>query len=99
MQLPSDSFSASEQVLAYLYQVRYALLLLLRADDEQSVSLELFDDVAIHNPDQIRELGQLKHHVARTGKLSDRSLIYGNDSNLEHAFKIGRLTRPIQNSC
>ena len=73
MEIPNDKFSAAEQTLAYLYQVRYAFLLLLRANDEQSVSLELFDDVAIHIPDQIRELGQLKHHVAQTGNLSDHS--------------------------
>ena len=38
---------APGQMLGYLYQVRYALVLLLANDDEnQQISIEKFDDVA-----------------------------------------------------
>lgn len=41
------SHDASEQMLGYLYQVRYALSLLLKNDNPNyQISIEKFDDVA-----------------------------------------------------
>jgi hypothetical protein len=41
---------AVEQMLGYLYQVRYALFLLLDNDDEQAqISIEKFDDMRIQS--------------------------------------------------
>ena len=49
------SHQAREQMLGYLYQVRYALLLLLQNDDEQAqISIEKFDDIAFVADDNPR---------------------------------------------
>ncbi len=65
---------AAEQMLGYLYQVRYALALLLdNEDDEMQISIEKFDDVAFSEDDIPKQLIQLKHHVKKTGDLSDTS--------------------------
>ncbi|MCR1840845.1 hypothetical protein [Murimonas intestini] len=65
---------ASEQMIGYLYQVRYALALLL--DDENpdfQISIEKFDDVAFSQDGEPRQLIQLKHHVQKHGNLTDAS--------------------------
>jgi len=67
---------ASAPMLGYLYQVRYALALLLEADNEQvSVCIEKFDDIAFSedgsNP---IDLIQLKHHIKGRGNLSNTSV-------------------------
>ena len=65
---------ASEQMLGYLYQVRYALYLLLRnREPECQMSIEKFDDVAFSNDDTPIQLIQLKHHVQHQGSLTDAS--------------------------
>jgi len=65
---------AVEQMLGYLYQVRYALFLLLDNDDEQSqISIEKFDDIAFSNDDTPEIMLQLKHHTKSNGKLTDSS--------------------------
>jgi hypothetical protein len=43
--MPSN-FSAGPSALGYLYQARYALYLLLLAEEEAALSIERFDDVA-----------------------------------------------------
>lgn len=66
---------ASEQMVGYLYQVRYALQLLLDNDNTNyQISIEKFDDVAFDDNGSPRELIQLKHHVNKCGSLSDSSI-------------------------
>jgi hypothetical protein len=65
---------AAEQMLGYLYQVRSALLLLLRNDDVHTqISIERFDDVAFMEDDTPVALIQNKHHIRRRGNLTDAS--------------------------
>lgn len=65
---------ASEQMLGYLYQVRYALALLLKNDNENyQISIERFDDIAFSQDDTPKQMIQLKHHVKKLGNLSDSS--------------------------
>lgn len=69
-----STHQASEQMLGYLYQVRYALALLLNNDNENhQISIERFDDVAFSQDDTPKQLIQLKHHVKQQGNLSDAS--------------------------
>jgi len=67
---------ASAQMLGYLYQVRCALDLLLSDSNEQlSICIEKFDDVAFSNDgDSVSALIQTKHHINGYGDLSDRSV-------------------------
>ncbi len=65
---------ASEQMLGYLYQVRYALFLLLNHDNPNfQISIEKFDDIAFSKDDVPKQLIQVKHHVQHHGNLSDAS--------------------------
>lgn len=65
---------AVEQMIGYLYQVRYALFLLLENDDEQSqISIEKFDDISFSNDDTPEKMIQLKHHTKTHGNLTDSS--------------------------
>lgn len=66
---------AVEQMLGYLYQVRYALLLLLQNDDEQAqICIEKFDDIAFsHDDNNSERMIQLKHHTKAYGDLTDGS--------------------------
>ncbi|MBB6624815.1 hypothetical protein H7E67_15345 [Clostridium gasigenes] len=69
-----SNHQAVEQMIGYLYQVRYALYLLLESDDEQSqISIEKFDDIAFSKGDSPEKLIQLKHHTKSHGDLSDSS--------------------------
>lgn len=68
------SHQASEQMLGYLYQVRYALALLLGNDNSDcQISIEKFDDVAFGEDDIPIQLIQLKHHIQHQGNLTDAS--------------------------
>lgn len=63
-----------EQMLGYLYQVRYALALLLGNDNPDSqISIEKFDDVSFCEDGSPKQLIQLKHHVKCKGNLTDGS--------------------------
>ena len=65
---------ASEQMLGYLYQVRYALALLLENDNSDcQISIEKFDDVAFSKDDIPIQLIQLKHHIQHQGNLANAS--------------------------
>ena len=65
---------ASEQMLGYMYQVRYALALLLNHDNPDfQISIEKFDDIAFSKDDVPKQLIQVKHHVQHRGNLSDAS--------------------------
>lgn len=67
-------FDASASMLGYLYQVRMALVLLLRrvkADPGMSVTLENFDDIAFHSGADVVE--QLQTKLVTAKSLSDAS--------------------------
>ena len=65
---------AAEQMIGYVYQVRYALALLLENDNEDlQISIEKFDDIAFSKNDTPKQLIQLKHHINHQGSLSDSS--------------------------
>ena len=68
----SSSFSAGPQALGYLYQVRYALDLILENREELQVSIESLDDVTFEEQGSPIELLQLKHHT-NPASLTDRS--------------------------
>jgi hypothetical protein len=73
--MPSGSdFSAAPSTVGYLFQIRYALVLLLRADKPVSfISIEKLDDVAFDEDGEPTQLLQLKHHVINTASLTDSS--------------------------
>lgn len=71
------SHDASSSAIGYLYQVRWALLELLRGSrthPDMSLTLEKFDDISWENSggDPL-ELLQLKHHKPSKGSLTDMS--------------------------
>lgn len=69
-----SNHQAPEQMVGYLYQVRYALALLLDNDNPDfQISIEKFDDIAFSKDDTPKQLIQLKHHVRRHGNLTDSS--------------------------
>ena len=71
----SSQFSAPEQLVGYLYQVRYALLVLLQKikyEPNIELSLEKLDDVGIERNGEPIELRQTKHHF-KSVELSDYS--------------------------
>ena len=68
--------SAAAPSLGYLYQVRYALLEALRRlrrGQNFLVSIETLDDVVFEEAGEAPELLQLKHHLNKTGDLTDSS--------------------------
>jgi len=65
---------ASESMLGYLFQLHYALLLLLSDENERvSLCLEKYDDVAIVDEKGNLSLFQLKLHTKQIGDLTDSS--------------------------
>lgn len=71
-----DAFTAAPQALGYLYQVRYALLSVLRHGRENpqcELSVERFDDIAFEREGTPEELLQTKHHIGAQGSLTDAS--------------------------
>ncbi len=72
MSLHSD-FSATDSVLGYLYQVRFALLSSLQRlakNEFFAVYLETLDDVVFEPDGSALELLQLKHHCTRAANLT-----------------------------
>lgn len=69
-------FDASSSALGYLYQCRYALLLLIRKSERNpalSLTIERFDDVAFDDKGTPLELIQTKHHLGQAPNLTDSS--------------------------
>jgi hypothetical protein len=73
-----SNFSAAPSAIGYLYQIRLALLLLVRAAERPSsdadllgVSIELFDDVAIDYNGQHDSFIQSKSHIDTQKPLTD----------------------------
>lgn len=56
-----SQFSASEPALGYLYQLRYALLQILRLPEETACFIEKDDDIDFTDADEGRILASLKH--------------------------------------
>lgn len=56
-----NQFSATEPVLGYLYQLRYALLQAFRLPEDNSCFIERDDDIDFTDPDEGRILASLKH--------------------------------------
>lgn len=70
----TGSHQASQQMLGYLYQVVYALYLIISCEDNNDqIGIERFDDVSFEKDGTPKELIQLKHHVT-PGKLTDSSV-------------------------
>lgn len=68
----STDFSAAPQALGYLYQIRYALYLILDRPEETELSIESLDDLVFEHGETGRESMQLKHR-ARQAVLTDSS--------------------------
>jgi hypothetical protein len=77
MGTPDNPHEAAASAMGYLFQCRYALLEGLRAvpDTPQLlISIEKFDDVAFEANGEPTALIQSKHHIGKTGDLTDRSV-------------------------
>lgn len=66
----TDNFSAGEQALGYLYQVRYALLQMIRLPEDTACFIERDDDLDFTDPEEGKILASLKHK-ARGDRLTD----------------------------
>lgn len=56
-----NQFAAGEQALGYLYQVRFALLQMMRLPEETACFIEKDDDLDFCDPDEGQLLASLKH--------------------------------------
>lgn len=66
--------SAGAQLLGYLYQIWYALYLILeRNEPNLAIRIEDLDDIDVWEEDKLRALLQGKHHLDENATLSDRS--------------------------
>lgn len=77
MAKPRNPHEASASAIGYLFQCRYALFAGLRAIPETpqlSISIETFDDIAFESKGDPTELIQTKHHIGKTGDLTDVSV-------------------------
>lgn len=71
-----SQYDASASATGYLYQCRYALLLGLRAiatRPELHLNIEKFDDISFSDDEGPVAQIQTKHHVSKTGDLTDAS--------------------------
>jgi hypothetical protein len=57
----NNQFSASDQALGYLYQLRYALFQILQLPEETVCFIEKDDDIDFSDPEEGRILASLKH--------------------------------------
>lgn len=57
----TDNFSAGKQALGYLYQVRYALLQMIRLPEDTARFIERDDDLDFTDPEEVQILASLKH--------------------------------------
>jgi len=68
----ADNFSAGEQALGYLYQVRYALLQMIKLPEDTACFIEKDDDLDFTDPEEGQILASLKHK-APGDRLTDLS--------------------------
>ena len=69
--------SAAGSAAGYLYQARLALVEALRyayVDSSIEIAIEKFDDVSFEKGGNALELLQTKHHLKRSGELTDKSV-------------------------
>ena len=69
--------SAAPSAAGYLYQARLALLEALRyvyVDSDIEIAIEKLDDVSFEKDGRALELLQTKHHLTKSGDLTDRSV-------------------------
>lgn len=67
---PTDQFAAGEQALGYIYQIRLALLQMMKMSEETACCIEKDDDIDFSDPDEGKILASLKHKAAGD-RLSD----------------------------
>ncbi|WP_286230588.1 ABC-three component system protein [Neobacillus mesonae] len=68
----SSKFSAGGSAIGYIYQVRYALYLIMKDENlEKEVSIERLDDVSFEKSGTPTELFQLKHHINKSATLTN----------------------------
>ncbi len=77
----SDKFSAAEQGLGYIYQVRLALLQLLQLPEGTAVSLEMDDDLDFRDLAGGKSLASLKHKAVGD-RLTDLSTDFWKSVNI-----------------
>ncbi|MEP6756325.1 MAG: ABC-three component system protein [Chthonomonadales bacterium] len=71
-----SQFSATDSLLGYVYQFRYALSLAIDRNivaPDHSVSIELLDDVAFETVDGQKTVVQTKHHQEESAEITDLS--------------------------
>lgn len=90
----ANKFSASSSTLGYLYQIRYALFVLLQRITESDIddvpdillSIESLDDVVFEDASSKPiELLQLKHHIS---KISKKASLTNSSSDLWKSIRI-----------
>ena len=77
MSEPHAVHSAAPSAAGYLYQARLALLEALRyvyVDSDIEIAIEKPDDVSFEKDGSALELLQTKHHLTKSGDLTDRSV-------------------------
>jgi hypothetical protein len=77
MRQGENTHGAGGSLTGYLFQCRFALFAGLQAiaDHPQiAVSIEKFDDVGFEEQGEPIQLVQTKHHLKKTGNLSDASV-------------------------
>lgn len=67
--MPADH-SAVDSTLGYVFQTLQALIILLQANDDESVSLELTDDVTLHHTPSTNGSADSRYQVAHSNKPS-----------------------------
>lgn len=77
----TDKFSAGEQGLGYIYQMRLALLHLLQLPEDTSVFLEKDDDLDFIDRDGVKSLASLKHKAV-DDRLTDLSTDFWKSINI-----------------
>lgn len=79
--LTTDKYSAGEQGLGYIYQVRLALLHLLRLPEDTAVFLETDDDLDFIDSDGGKSLASIKHKAVGD-RLTDLSTDFWKSVNI-----------------
>lgn len=65
---------AVEQMLGYMYQIRHALLMMLRSEeDDIQICIEKFDDISFSKDNLLDSMIQTKHHIGNSGNLTNAS--------------------------
>ena len=69
----SNRFAATWSNIGYYYQLRCALLLLMKSPRDSQISLETLDDIVFERDGTPEELVQTKHRINSTASLIDTS--------------------------